>query len=192
MQRINDEKKKLRATLREERSGVSASSPEAALALRDVFLASVKLPENAIIATYTALGGEMNPAPLEEALITKGHLFCLPCIEARGTPLVFRAYVDGDPLCLGYLDIPEPLTTSPVLEPDVLLVPLMGFDHSGTRLGQGGGYYDRTLASLRQRKKILAIGLAFEAQERPGLPAAAHDERLDLIVTEKSIIDPVS
>lgn len=187
-----EEKKKLRALLREERSGFASANPEAASSLRDVFFSGVRLPDYAVVSSYIAQDGEMDPAPLEAALAVRGHALCLPCIEEKKSALLFRAYADGDPLHLGFWNIPEPLSTRPIIEPSVLLLPLLGFDRAGTRLGQGGGYYDRTLAALRSKRKILAIGLAFAVQERASLPFMAHDQKLDLIVTEKEIIDPAS
>ena len=72
----------------------------------------------------------------------------------------------------------------PLVLPDILLVPLLGFDKQGYRLGYGGGFYDRTLRSLRQRESVLAVGIAYAGQEMT-LPHDENDERLDWIVTEK-------
>ena len=71
-----------------------------------------------------------------------------------------------------------------VVEPDVLLAPLLGFDQFGGRLGYGGGFYDRTIAKLRAKKPVTAIGLAFEIQRVEEVPLGPYDERLDWIVTE--------
>ena len=75
------------------------------------------------------------------------------------------------------------------MEPDILLVPLLAFDRTGHRLGYGGGYYDRTIAELRVRKPVVAVGLAFAAQEVPEVPATPRDARLDLVLTEREVID---
>ncbi len=188
-----EDKKALRNLLRRRRAQKAGASARAAsLALRDVFLSGVKLPVRAVVAGYAAQGDEMDPAPLEAVLRAKGHPFCLPCVKTLGEPLVFRLYEPEGPLRGGFRDIPEPFPYSPEIEPDVLLIPLIGFDETCLRLGQGGGLYDRTLAALRARRKIIAIGLAFEAQGLAQLPAEPHDQRLDLIVTEKRIIDPSS
>lgn len=134
----------------------------------------------------------MDPAPLLAVLAANGHPLCLPCVTERGRPLSFRAYVQGDSLTSGFAHIPEPSPHQPLCEPDVVLTPLVGFDKTGQRLGQGGGYYDRTLAGLRARKKILAIGLAYDVQEAEEIPSSKQDARLDAIVTEKRFIDPAS
>ena len=85
--------------------------------------------------------------------------------------------------------IPSPPADAPLLRPDILLVPLVGFDMTGRRLGMGGGYYDATLAALRAGAAgILAVGYAFAVQQVPELPAGSWDQRLDWIVTERAAI----
>jgi 5-formyltetrahydrofolate cyclo-ligase len=114
----------------------------------------------------------------------------LPVVVARGGPLRFRRYRYGDPLEHGNgADVP--MASAPEVLPDLLLVPLIGFDGDGNRLGQGGGYYDRTLPLLRRQRSILAIGVAFSVQFVPSLPCVATDQRLDAVVTENEWIDPV-
>jgi 5-formyltetrahydrofolate cyclo-ligase len=73
----------------------------------------------------------------------------------------------------------------PIAEPDMLLVPLLAFDRAGHRLGYGGGYYDRTLATLPTHP---AIGIAYAAQEIPHIPPGPHDHPLPTIITESEII----
>ena len=75
-----------------------------------------------------------------------------------------------------------------MLRPSLLLVPLLAFDRSGHRLGYGAGYYDRTLDGLRAGGAVLAVGVAFAAQEMPAVPVDGHDERLDWIVTERETL----
>ena len=71
----------------------------------------------------------------------------------------------------------------------ILIVPLAAFDRKGNRIGYGAGYYDMTINALRLKKKIVAVGIAFAAQEIPQVPATTRDERLDLVLTEREIID---
>jgi len=94
----------------------------------------------------------------------------------------------GDPLRQAAFGLHEPLTSSPQVEPANLFVPLCAFDRRGNRLGYGKGYYDRTLAGLARQGPILAIGLAFSAQEADRVPTEPHDQALDYIVTETAII----
>ena len=78
---------------------------------------------------------------------------------------------------------------APEVEPDILLVPLLAFDRAGNRIGYGAGYYDMTIARLRARKPVTAIGIAFAIQEVPAVPATQRDERLDLVLTENEVIE---
>jgi 5-formyltetrahydrofolate cyclo-ligase len=75
------------------------------------------------------------------------------------------------------------------VQPDILLVPLLAFDRSGHRIGYGAGYYDLTIAQLRARKPIAAVGIAFAAQEVETVPRTAFDAQLDLVLTESETID---
>ena len=88
----------------------------------------------------------------------------------------------------GVWGIREPRPDAPEVLPDVLLVPLLAFDRSGHRVGYGAGYYDLTLASLRAQKRVLAVGIAFAAQEIAQVPATPRDARLDLVLTEKKTV----
>ena len=75
------------------------------------------------------------------------------------------------------------------VEPDILLVPLLAFDRAGHRIGYGAGYYDMTIARLRARKAVTAVGIAFAAQEISAVPTTDRDARLDLVLTEREAID---
>jgi 5-formyltetrahydrofolate cyclo-ligase len=88
----------------------------------------------------------------------------------------------------GVWNIPVPPETSPELLPDVLLVPMLAFDRNGYRLGYGGGFYDRTLVKLRAIKPVVAIGVAYSAQEVPEVPRAPFDQPLDWIMTERETL----
>jgi 5-formyltetrahydrofolate cyclo-ligase len=107
----------------------------------------------------------------------------LPVVVAKRQPLVFRAWTPGDAMDKGVWDIPQPKADKPVLEPDILLVPLLAFDLQGRRLGYGGGFYDRTLAGLRARKPITAVGLAYDEQQVDEVPHLDYDQRLDWVLT---------
>ena len=83
--------------------------------------------------------------------------------------------------------VPAPGPDAPELTPDLVVVPLLAFDGAGARLGQGGGYYDRTLAALRAAGPVVALGLAYAGQEVARLPVEAHDQRLDAVLTEAGL-----
>jgi 5-formyltetrahydrofolate cyclo-ligase len=124
---------------------------------------------------------EFDSLPLLARLFADGSPVALPTVIGEG-PLVFRRWSIGEALVKGPRSIMEP-ASGDILFPSVLLIPLMAFDAQGYRLGYGGGHYDRTLEALRQGGTILAIGLAFDEQEVAQLPVAAHDQRLDWILT---------
>jgi 5-formyltetrahydrofolate cyclo-ligase len=132
---------------------------------------------------------EISPLPLLRKLAEAGARLALPAIAGRGKPLIMRAYQFGDELARGQWGIREPKPEAGDVAPDILLVPLAGFDRAGHRIGYGAGYYDMTLHGLRAQKPVTAIGLAFAAQEIPQVPATERDERLDLVLTEHKVID---
>jgi 5-formyltetrahydrofolate cyclo-ligase len=178
------EKRALRARLRERRRAAATADPAAATKLAQVFLSHLELAAGVPVAGYRAVPPELDPTPLMAALAAQGHPLALPCTGPRGTVLVFRRWQPGDQLVKGALGIEEPLPAAASVLPSVVLVPLVGFDRRGYRLGQGGGYYDRTLAA----GAMLAIGLAYAAQEVEVLPVEPWDRTLDWIVTEREAI----
>jgi 5-formyltetrahydrofolate cyclo-ligase len=141
------------------------------------------------VSGFSPFGSEINPVPVMRRLADRGALLALPVMIGRGRPLVFRAWRFGEPLGKGVWGIREPPPEAAEVEPDILLVPLAAFDRAGHRIGFGAGYYDFTLAGLRSRKSIVAVGLAYAAQEIPAVPTTARDARLDLVLTEREVID---
>jgi len=147
------------------------------------------LRPDAVVAGYWPLGSELDVRPLMIRLVAAGAALVLPVVRAAGQPLEFRRWQPGDPLQPGEYGVMQPLSTAPVAIPALLLVPLLAFDKDGWRLGYGAGYYDRTLAELRDRQGTeppLAIGIAYAAQEMPALPHHAGDHKLDGVVTEQA------
>ncbi len=114
----------------------------------------------------------------------QGHLIALPVVVAAGAPLGFREWLPEDPLPLDRYGIPSPVQGQ-WLQPERILLPLNAFDAAGYRLGYGGGYFDRTLASLAPRP--LAIGVGFEMNRVDSIFPEAHDQRVDWIVTEAGV-----
>jgi 5-formyltetrahydrofolate cyclo-ligase len=131
---------------------------------------------------------EIDTRPLLGRLAGEGWTTALPIVIANGEPLIFRRWYPGQPTVPGMWDIPQPTQDEPLIEPDVLLVPMLAFDRKGYRLGYGGGFYDRTLAKLRTKKSVTAIGVAYAGQEVDSVPRDAHDQPLDFIMTEKEVI----
>jgi 5-formyltetrahydrofolate cyclo-ligase len=140
------------------------------------------------VAVYAAMGSEIDAMPLSLALQNDGYDLALPVVASVRTPLIFRRWKPGDDLIDGPHATRHPGPEALQVTPGVVLAPLVAFDRKGCRLGQGQGYYDRTLKSLRAAGPVLAVGLAFAAQEADGLPEGDFDEPLDWLVTEKEVI----
>ena len=148
------------------------------------YLAQFSHPPRVDIAGYWPIAEEADIRPMMTALHQRGHRVALPKVMRLGAPLRFLRWQPGDCLEAGFGGILEPAAGCEEIHPEVLLVPLLGFDATGLRLGYGGGFYDRTLAALRQVRDIEAIGIAYSDQEVDSLPAGDHDERLDWVITE--------
>jgi len=157
-----------------------------AIAARGLPLA---IKPGAIVSGFMPLKTEINPLPLMRKLEAAGAQLALPAIDGRGKPLVMRAFAFGDELASGQWGIREPKADAPEVAPDILLVPLLAFDRTGHRIGYGAGYYDMTIAKFRSVKPVIAVGIAFAAQEIDQVPVTARDARLDLVLTERDVID---
>jgi 5-formyltetrahydrofolate cyclo-ligase len=142
-----------------------------------------------IVSGFMPLKSEINPLPLLRKLAGEGARLALPVVAGRGQPLVMREWTWGEPLAAGVWGIREPLAQAPAVDPDIVLAPLLVFDRAGHRLGYGGGYYDLTIAQLRGRKTIVAVGIAFAVQEVFTVPVTPRDAPLDLVLTEREVID---
>jgi 5-formyltetrahydrofolate cyclo-ligase len=165
-----------------------AEQSAAALAVAERGL-PVPVPAAAVVSGYSPLKFEISPLPLMRRLADAGARLALPVIQGRGSPLIMRAWAFGETLGSGVWGIREPKPEAPEVFPDILIVPLLLFDRAGYRLGYGAGYYDMTIARLRAMKPIVAIGIAFAAQEVPEVPTTPRDARLDLVLTEREIVD---
>jgi 5-formyltetrahydrofolate cyclo-ligase len=148
----------------------------------------VALTSGTIVSGFMPLNSEISPLPLMRKLAEAGAGLALPVVVGRGLPLSMRAHAFGDALVKGVWGIRVPPPEAPEVEPDVLLVPLLAFDRSGNRLGYGAGYYDMTIAALRANNPVVAIGIAFAAQEVDVVPTTPRDVRLDLVLTEREVI----
>jgi 5-formyltetrahydrofolate cyclo-ligase len=181
-------KQRERRTATERRAKAFAELPNAAHDVAAQFHEAVHLRRGAVVSGYWPLEGELDIRPLLHQIHEAGHPIGLPVVQAKGQPLVFRRWTPGTPLVQGSFKVMTPPEGAPEVEADVLLVPLLAFDRAGFRLGYGGGFYDRTLEKRRREAHsghpVLAIGIAFAAQETDGLPRGPFDQQLDWIVTE--------
>jgi len=172
------DKSELRAAMRATRkrlSGLDAGAAERAAEQ------AVALPPGRVVAVYRAIGSELDVEALSQALIRAGREICLPVVILRDTPMSFRRWSPGEPLEPDEAGVPAPLLLAETVEPDLILSPLLAFDAMGARLGQGGGYYDRTFAA---RPDVIRIGFAYAGQEVAHLPVEPHDIRLHGVLTE--------
>jgi 5-formyltetrahydrofolate cyclo-ligase len=171
---------------REALSGGERAAAAHAIATRGLPL---EIAPGTIVSGYSPIRSEVDPAPLMRALAARGAQLALPAVLARGKSLSFRAWSPNDRLVLGSLGILEPSPAAAEVMPDIMLVPLAAFDGQGHRIGYGAGHYDFTLAHLRKLKHVIAIGLAFAAQEIVAVPALPHDVALDYVLTETDMLD---
>ncbi len=170
------------------KAAAEASDAQTPKQLAARFLDGVPWEKGAIVGGYWPVGDEIDPRVLLAALDRAGCKCALPVAAATTEALIFRTWRPGYPLESGAYGIPVPAVPAAALKPSLLLVPLLAFDRSGHRLGHGGGYYDRTLRSLRGQGRLTAVGLAYATQEVPIVPRAADDEALDWVVTEREAI----
>ena len=185
---LAEEKTALRKEMARRRRQAMDSAPDD---LAERLLASfgaIPLPPATVASGYLPIRSELDPQPLMAELAAAGWRLALPVVIAANSPLLFRAYSFGDSLVRGRFDTEVPAEHKPELQPQLLLVPLLAFDRCGYRLGYGGGFYDRTLSRLRAENQVLAVGVAFAAQEIERVPRDAMDHRLDWIVTEQEAI----
>lgn len=185
----------LRAQARAHRKALSASDPGAAeraashagAMLDALFGREAGRAEEAAaglrltVALYRPRGAEIDTGPLARALEMLSCDLALPCVEVPNAPLVFRRWKAGQALMPDRVGSAAPLPDAPEVDPDLIVTPLLAFDAFGQRLGQGGGYYDRTFAA---RPDAARVGLAWSAQEVDRLPAEAHDIPLHGVLTE--------
>jgi 5-formyltetrahydrofolate cyclo-ligase len=178
-------KQTLRRSARARRKQACAAlGAEAGMRIAEAFLAAFDGTAGRVVAGYWPMEDEADIRPLLVRLAERGCRIALPVVQRRDAPLIFRRWQPGDPLEEGLYRTQHPSAAAAEVDPDLFLVPLLAFDRGGRRLGYGGGYYDRTLAALRARGTVLAVGVAFAAQQVDLLPDGSFDQRLDWVVTE--------
>ncbi|MBN8807176.1 MAG: 5-formyltetrahydrofolate cyclo-ligase [Sphingomonas sp.] len=166
-------------------------------AARDVFVAieapTIPVPDalrerlshGVTIASYVPLGSEADPSPLARAAVAAGCAVALPHVVSRAEPMRFLAWDAEDDLVPGAFGLHQPHHAAPALAPDIILTPLVAFDASLNRLGQGAGHYDRAFALFPDAWRL---GVAWSVQEVDALPVDAWDVPLHAIVTEQGLM----
>lgn len=173
-----------RARLLEERAAIPLAErrrlDERVTAL---LLEGFELPQGATVGFYWPMKGEFDPRIAVLRWRGLGARAALPVVAAKGQPLEYREWTPDTPTVPGVFGLPVP--QSPVVVPDVVLAPPIGFDARGYRLGYGGGYFDRTLASLSPRP--VAIAVAREASRIDTIHPQSWDIAMDYVVTEEGL-----
>jgi 5-formyltetrahydrofolate cyclo-ligase len=186
---IASSKAQLRRDAVARRDALPADQRAAAAAMIAARPLPVAVTPGAIVSGFSPLKSEINPVPLMRAFAAAGAQLALPVVAGKGKPLTMRAWNFGDSLESGVWGIREPKAEAPEVFPDILIVPLLAFDRTGQRIGYGAGYYDMTIGRLRTMKPAVAIGIAYAAQEVNEVPSTPRDAALDLVLTEREVID---
>jgi 5-formyltetrahydrofolate cyclo-ligase len=186
---IDDLKIELRKTALARRDALPAADRQAAAETIAARPFPIPIKPGVIVSGFSPLKTEINPLPLMRRLAEAGARLALPVVAGRGKPLVMRSYAFGQALNEGVWGIREPKDDAPEVDPDILIVPLAAFDRRGNRIGYGAGYYDMTISRLRSLKPVVAVGIAYAAQEVSEVPTTARDAPLDLVLTERDVFD---
>ncbi len=183
---MNLSKQQLRKQLIAERAAIAPDyARQAAKLLRQHVASLVGDVQGVVVACYMPYRGEINSIPVAEMIHENGGIIAMPRVDKTTNHMIFKEWAPGDRTELNDYGIHEPFTAARSLSPTLLLLPLVGFDAAGYRLGYGGGYYDRALAQLRTMPTpVHAVGLGYAMQEVASLPYEAHDARLNALVTE--------
>ena len=183
---IEKAKAALRTTAHANRAALTAEErAEAAKLVTRHFFDSVNLAPTDVVAAYWRIRDELDCQPILIGLMDSDYTVVLPVVMGPDQPLDLRVWEQGASLYEAGFGTLAPSELAPRREPDVVLMPLLGFDKHGTRLGYGGGYYDRTLAAMHKTPRL--VGLAFAAQELDEIPREPHDVPLDTIITEAGV-----
>ena len=140
-----------------------------------------------VIAAYMPIKTEIDITSVVPKIRELGKILCLPVIISNNEPLAFKVWNENSQLIEGKLRVVVPVTDE-ILEPDVVLCPMLSFDVNGYRLGYGGGFYDRTIESLKKKKRVFTLGCAYSQQLVSNkLPVGKYDKPVDAIVTENGL-----
>ncbi len=182
-----DSKQTLRRKMKASRRALSRRERQQAAEAVVSHFQKLKVQQYGAVAVYHPVGNEFDPLPLAAYLRSQCQQLGLPVVVEEAAPLVFRPWNTDDRLEVGAYDIMVPPDRGLSVVPELIIIPLLAFDDKGARLGYGGGFYDRTLASLRANHTISAIGLAYDFQQTDDLAVEPHDQPLDSILTPSGI-----
>ncbi len=184
--------KELKAQYRNERLAARDAIPaeeriEKGLAMATHAGDAIDIGPGTVVSGFLPIRSEVDVRPLMAHFRARGARLCVPIILDKST-IVFRELVPGAPLVPCGFGTSGPGPDAAVLDPEVMLIPLSAFDGTGHRIGYGAGYYDRAITRLHEKGlNPRLIGIAFDCQEVPSVPAEPHDVRLDAILTESGL-----
>ena len=173
------------------RDALAVLEPDAAHMLSDHASVLVNRYGRVTFAGYVPIRSELSPLVLLDSLAASGCDLALPVTPAEGQPLIFHRWLVNGKLDNGPYGTKQPPVNNEICIPNVILAPMLAFDLSGWRLGYGGGFYDRTLAALRNSgKHVVLIGIAYDGQKLDKLPAGPYDMPLDAVLGPAGLFEP--
>lgn len=188
---LDDRKRALRAKLRYRRDQfVAQIDPRHQSLMFGVAPSPLRtlLAAHQIIGAYVATGSEADILPMLAASIGEAQALALPYFADRGELMTFRLWQPGDALEIGPYKVKQPLAGATRATPDLLMIPLLGFDRALNRIGQGGGHYDRYCAA---HPDAVRVGIAWDVQEIDLVPTEATDVSLHAMLTQNEWINSV-
>ena len=185
---LETDKKELRKRAAQRRKIAYDAQPDASQKIASFAPLIAQKFQPTQVAAYWPIRSEIDPIALLSALSGDGVGSSLPITPEEGKPLQFHEWRVGDALVTGPYQTKEPLSTSPLCIPDVILAPLLAFDAQCWRLGYGGGFYDRTIAGLEAAgHNVIVIGIAFDESAVEKVPTGPYDRALSAIVTPSGL-----
>lgn len=179
---MSDEKRVIRARMRAERNEFAMAS-DAVISPPPALLERLTL--GTVVASYIPVGSEADPTALAATARAAGCTLALPYVESREAEMRFLAWTESDPLAPGPFGLRQPAPSAVELTPDIILTPLVAFDDSLNRLGQGAGHYDRAFARCPDAWRV---GVAWAMQQLLALDIEEWDVPLHAVVTEKGMV----
>ena len=184
---MREQKLRIRQVLRERKTALSPAERDekSARVCRHV---SAQVPEGKTVMAYTSKELEVNTAPLIDTLLARRIPVIVPIIVKEDVSLRLSYLRDRSVLVPSTFGVPEPIGSeipADAKDIDIILLPMLGFDRTGSRIGYGAGYYDRF---LEKNPGLFKIGIAFACQEMDHLPLDPTDVRMDMIITEDGVV----
>ena len=142
---------------------------------------------------YYPINNEIEPFDFVKYFEDRNIIMGMPVVDNQKKTMIFRKWIPKDQLTTGPFGILEPRHNKEIILPQIMIVPLLMFDRGLSRLGYGGGFYDKSIIKLKkhfqkEKKFFITIGLAYSGQEIKRIPTEKHDMKLDCIVTEKELL----